>query len=160
MFELTRVEDLYKDLFDFRRDFDDIFSRITTGLPVMKEWKGLEKYSFVPPVEAWIEPENKKFFLRVSIPGIDPKDVKVLAHNNNLIISGTRNMTETKKDVNYLHREFAYGGFERIIPLPEGVDVDKLTAESSHGVLEIVAPMAAAALPRKIEVKPVLKKAA
>ena len=160
MFELTRPEDLYKDLFDFRRDFDDIFSRLMTVRPLTKEWKGLEKYSFVPPVEAWIEPDNKKFYLRVSLPGIDPKDVKVLAHNKNLIISGARNMTEMKKDANYLHREFIYGGFERIIPLPEGVDVDKLSAESSHGVLEIVAPMAAAALPRKIEVKPVLKKAA
>ena len=36
--------------------------------------------------------------------------------------------------------------------LPEGVDKDKLNAEYRNGVLEITAPMSAAALPRKIEV--------
>ena len=33
------------------------------------------------------------------------------------------------------------------------MDKDKLTAEYRNGVLEIAAPIAAAALPRKIEVK-------
>jgi HSP20 family molecular chaperone IbpA len=35
-----------------------------------------------------------------------------------------------------------------------------LTAEFTNGVLEITAPLTAAALPRRIEIKPVLKKAA
>jgi HSP20 family molecular chaperone IbpA len=37
--------------------------------------------------------------------------------------------------------------------LPEGVDVDKLNAEYRNGVLEITAPVAASALPRRIEIK-------
>jgi HSP20 family molecular chaperone IbpA len=37
--------------------------------------------------------------------------------------------------------------------MPEGVDVDKLGAEYKDGVLEITAPIAASALPRRIEVK-------
>jgi HSP20 family molecular chaperone IbpA len=37
--------------------------------------------------------------------------------------------------------------------MPEGVDVEKLSAECKDGVLEITAPVAAAALPRRIEVK-------
>ena len=60
----------------------------------------------------------------------------------------------------YLHREFAYGNFKRVVTLPAGVDVEKLAAEFNHGVLEINAPLAAAALPRRIEIKPALKKAA
>jgi len=43
--------------------------------------------------------------------------------------------------------------FERTLTLPEGVTVEKLTAEYMNGVLEITAPVAAAALPRKIEIK-------
>jgi len=53
----------------------------------------------------------------------------------------------------YLRREITYGSFERLIELPEGVDKDKLTAEYRNGVLEMTAPISAAALPRKIEVK-------
>jgi len=40
-----------------------------------------------------------------------------------------------------------------MLTLPEGVNTEKLTAEYVNGVLEIAAPIAAAALPRKIEVK-------
>jgi HSP20 family protein len=47
----------------------------------------------------------------------------------------------------------ADGSFQRLLELPEGVDRGKLTAEYRNGVLEISAPMSAAALPRKIEVK-------
>jgi CBS domain-containing protein len=41
----------------------------------------------------------------------------------------------------------------RTLVLPEGVNVEKLTAEYVNGVVEITTPVAAAALPRKIEVK-------
>ena len=37
--------------------------------------------------------------------------------------------------------------------LPEGVDTDKLNAEYRNGIFEITAPIAAAALPRKVEIK-------
>ena len=43
--------------------------------------------------------------------------------------------------------------FEPTLPLPEGVLTEKLTAVYNRGVLEITAPVATVALPRKIEVK-------
>lgn len=49
--------------------------------------------------------------------------------------------------------EITYGSFHRTITLPEGVDKDKLNAEYRNGMLEITAPIAAAALPRKVEIK-------
>ena len=50
-------------------------------------------------------------------------------------------------------REVVYGSFQRTIPLAPGVDKDRITADLHNGVLEINAPIAAASLPRKIEVK-------
>ena len=60
-----------------------------------------------------------------------------------LTISGERKFAKTEKEVNYLHQEFIYGNFERVLPLPEGVDIDKMVAEFNHGVLEIHAPILA-----------------
>ena len=40
-----------------------------------------------------------------------------------------------------------------MLELPEGVNTEKMQAEFVNGVLEITAPVAAAALPRKIEIK-------
>ncbi|MGA7915511.1 MAG: Hsp20 family protein, partial [Candidatus Acidiferrales bacterium] len=53
------------------------------------------------------------------------------------------------------HSEFLYGAYERTLTLPEGIAAEKLVAEFHNGVLEITAPVAVAALPRKIEVKEV-----
>jgi HSP20 family protein len=158
MLGLMEPRGYYRDLFDFRRDFEDIFNRMIGATPV----PGTQAYEevFAPPIEAWTDPEAKKFYLRVAVPGIEPKEVKVEVQGNMLTISGERKKVETKKEVNYHQREFTYGTFQRVLTLPEGVDAEKLTAEFNNGVLEINAPLAAAALPRRIEIKPLLKKAA
>ncbi len=160
MFRLTEPENFYRGMFDFRQNFDEIFNRLLTEWPVKGEKKLLGTVPFTPVVEAWIEPDAKKFFLKVAVPGVDPRDVKISVQEKMLTISGERKFAKTEKEVNYLHQEFIYGNFERVLPLPEGVDIDKMVAEFNHGVLEIHAPILTAALPRKIEIKPLLKKAA
>jgi hypothetical protein len=49
----------------------------------------------------------------------------------------------TVKEAELLEKEFAYGKFERVLTLPEGVNGEKLVAEYVHGVLEFSAPVAA-----------------
>jgi HSP20 family protein len=58
-----------------------------------------------------------------------------------------------KKELQYFEEEMGYGKFERILPLPEGVVTEKLAAEFTNGLVELTAPIAAVALPRKVEVK-------
>ncbi|MDE3168952.1 MAG: Hsp20/alpha crystallin family protein [Acidobacteriota bacterium] len=158
MLGLFEPKRFYRDLFDFRRDFDEIFNRMigATATPGTQTYEEL----FAPPVGAWTDTEAKKFYLHVAVPGIDPKEVKIELQGNVLTISGERKKIETKKELTYHQREFTYGAFQRMLTLPEGVDAEKLTAEFNNGVLEITAPLAAAALPRRIEIKPALKKAA
>jgi len=158
MFNLMEPRSFYRHLWDFRRDFDEVFNRMMGATP-LPETKVFEEM-WMPAVEAFTDPEAKKFYLRVAVPGIEPKDVKVEVRENTLTISGERKQIETKKEVNYHIQELTYGAFERVLPLPEGVDTEKLVAEFNNGVLEINAPLAAVALPRRIEIKPALKKAA
>jgi HSP20 family protein len=155
MFSLMEPKAFYRDLFDFRRDFDEIFNHLVTGGPA---YTGAKTY--VPAVEAWTDPEAKKFYARFALPGVDAHDVSVEVHGKVLTVTGFWKGSEPAKEAKYLHREFSYGNFERAVTLPEGVDAEKITAEFNHGVLEISAPVAAAVLPRRIEIKPALKKAA
>ncbi len=150
-------EDLWRDLFDFRRDFDEIFNRLMIGRPMLTEPK--MTFGFIPSVESWIDREAKKLFLRVALPGVDPNDVNVQVQGNLLTIKGEIKTTQAKKEVDYFYRELHHGAFERTLTLPEGVDVEKLVAEFNHGVLELSAPVVAGALPRRIEIK-TFKKAA
>jgi HSP20 family protein len=142
---------LFHELADFRRDFDQMFNRFF-NLRSPQEEQALTE-GFVPAIETSIDKDGKKFQCQVMLAGVDPKDVNIQVLGNTLSISGERSSSRETKESDYLHREITYGTFQRLIELPEGVDKDKLTAEYRNGVLEIAAPIAAAALPRKIEVK-------
>ncbi len=142
---------LSQHLVDFRREFDQMFNRFFDWRPFREEQALTE--GFMPAIEASIDKDGKKFQCHVMLPGVDPKDVNLQVLGNTLTISGERSSPREIKGSDYLHREITYGSFQRSIELPEGVDKDKLTAEYRNGILEISAPVSAAALPRKIEVK-------
>ena len=142
---------LSQNLADFRREFDQTFNRFFDWHPFREEQALTE--GFIPAIETSIDKDGKKFRCHVMLPGVDPKDVNLQVMGNTLTISGERSSSRETKESDYLHREITYGSFQRLIELPEGVDKDKVTAEHRNGVLEISAPMSAAALPRKIEVK-------
>jgi HSP20 family protein len=150
------MRNLYDELFGFRRDFDDMFNRILNDRPWTErpELPAFNKeFNLTPAVEAYLDKEGKKYVCRVTLPGVEPKDVQVHAQGNLLTIHGERKFTRNIKQVEFVEQEVAYGVFDRTITLPEGVAVEKLTAEYVNGVLEIAAPIAVAALPRKIEIK-------
>ena len=87
------------------------------------------------------------------LPGVDPKNVNIQVQGNTLTVSGDRTNTRETKEADFLHREITYGSFTRSLLLPEGVDRDKISAEYRNGMLEITAPIANTALPKKVEIK-------
>ncbi len=151
MRSLIPRDSLFQDLFDFRRDFDQIFNRFLSWPSAQEE--STMTAGFSPAIESFIDKDAKKFHCQVMLPGVDPKDVNLQVQGNTLTISGERSTSRETKEADYLQREITYGSFQRSVLLPEGVDKDKLNAEYRNGMLEITAPIAAAALPRKVEIK-------
>jgi HSP20 family protein len=152
MTNLVPRSSFFQDLFDFRRDFDQIFNRMVSGWPTGETATTGTSAAFTPAIESYIDKDAKTYHLRASLPGVDPKEVKIHAQGNTLTISGEQ-QEKRSGDVDLLYEEISYGAFARTLTLPEGVDADKLTAEYHNGVLELTAPVAAAALPRRIEVR-------
>ena len=156
MTNFLNTERFMQDLLDFRRNFDEIFNQMVSYKPWNKEAHAVAKtWNFAPAVESYVDKDAKKYICRVVLPGVEPKDVQIHAQGNLLTIRGERKLTRSTKEVDLQGEEIAYGTFERILTLPEGVVTDKLNAEYVNGVLELTAPVAAAALPRKIEIKTV-----
>jgi HSP20 family protein len=152
MADMVRSQNAFEDLFDFRRDFDGMFRRLLSGsLGTYGVPRGL--IVAVPPIEAWVDNSEKKYHLSIALPGIDPKQIQLSLQGDDLTVSGEQKASEEKKDKDFLFRELSYGRFERTMTLPEGVDTTKLSAEYRNGMLEIVAPLNAAALPKQIEIK-------
>jgi HSP20 family protein len=157
MTKLAKREGLFEDLFDFRQDLDELFNRMLSRSPWLSERVAPLLQPEVPPVEAWVDKDGKNYHVRVAVPGIDPQNVQLNIQGNTLSIRGERKESREAKDVNYLRREISYGAVDRTLVLPEGVETDKITAEYNNGVLEIGAPIASAALPRRIEIKAAVK---
>jgi HSP20 family protein len=161
---MANRDEFFDDLFDFRRDFDQLFHRmlspssrgtqsrqLSSGHPNQGAQTNME--IFTPAINAYVDRDNKRFICQVALPGIEPQDVQIQVQGNILSIHAERRISNESKDANYSHSEMVYGWFERDIHLPEGTDAEKVTAEARNGVIEISAPMSAAALPRKVEVK-------
>jgi HSP20 family protein len=153
MTNLISRDTLFKDLFDFRRDFDQIFNRVIGGWPTSESRGMASSGVFSPAVESFVDKNTRMYHLRIALPGIDPKDVQIHAQGNTLAIRGERKWQRSEKDVEVHYEELYYGMFDRTLTMPEGVETDKLTAEYHNGVLELSAPVAANALPRRIEVR-------
>ena len=154
MTNLVLRDSLFEDVVGFRRELDRIFNRILNEKPWGKEqWTPRTLGKFAPAIEAYVDNEIKKYVCRVSLPGIEPKEVQIHVQGNYLTITGERKFTRTVKEQEVLHEEINYGKFERELELPEGVVLEKLVAEFVNGVLEITAPVSASALPRKIEIR-------
>ena len=137
------------DLFDFRRDFDSLFSRLLASRSESRE----RSRTSTPPIQAWIDSDKKTYHLRVGIPGVDPDEVQINAQGNTLTISGEHEASEEKEQADYLRREFSFERFERTVTLPEGIDVGRINAEYNNGIVEITAPLSETPLPRRIEIK-------
>jgi HSP20 family protein len=92
----------------------------------------------------------------VELPGIDQKDVEISATDNLLTIRGEkREETESGEGARHIV-ERRYGSFQRAIPLPPGLDMDKAEARFDKGVLTVTLPKTpeAKAAVRKIAVTP------
>lgn len=152
----NRDNNVFQNLFDFRRDFDHIFNRfLSSGVQGSQEQQrgNMSLPAFAPAIDAFVDRDGKRFVAQVALPGVDPKDVNISVQGNMLTISGERNVSNERREGDTLYNELIYGEFERTLPLPEGVDTQKITADYRNGVLEISAPISAAALPRRIEIK-------
>jgi HSP20 family protein len=72
---------------------------------------------------------------------LNKEDVKVEVTNEGLVIQGERKR-EREEDRGGVHRsERSYGAFYRLIPLPEGANIEQAKAKFNNGVLQVEVPV-------------------
>jgi len=93
--------------------------------------------------------------IRADLPGLSKDDVKVEVGDDAITIEGERKQEKKEEREGYYYSECSYGSFYRAIPLPEGADASKATAEFHNGVLEVTVPAPSRPEPkaRRLEVK-------
>jgi HSP20 family protein len=111
---------------------------LTKGLELPRREVRAIAAAWAPKIDV-LEREGQ-FVVRADLPGMSREDVKVDVHDNLLEIQGERKAEKKEEREGYYHSECSYGSFYRAIPLPEGAEPSKATAEFRKGVLEVTVP--------------------
>src|SRR5689334_2655139 len=86
--------------------------------------------TWAPPVD--VAEEKDHILVKVEVPGVDEKDLRVNFEDGLLTVSGERQF-ERKDDRNYHRIERTYGSFVRTFTLPRTVDANAITANYKNG---------------------------
>ena len=99
----------FDELFGFRREFDEMFNRIATSRPWITVPEFKKTFNMVPAVEAYVDKEAKKYICKVTLPGVELKDVEVHAQNNLLTIRAERKEVGSNSGSNGTHDSTPWG---------------------------------------------------
>ncbi|MFZ4625684.1 MAG: Hsp20/alpha crystallin family protein [Rhodoferax sp.] len=78
--------------------------------------------------------------VRVELPGMEKADCEIILERNMLHVRGEKRFQRETSDSTYHMMERAYGFFQRSIPLPRNVAIDKAEAAFKNGVLTVRLP--------------------
>lgn len=92
-----------------------------------------------------------RIHVKVEVPGMDEKDLRISYEDGMLTVSGERQF-EKKDDRSYHRIERSYGSFTRTFSLPRSVEPGQIAASYRNGVLEIEIPKREDSKPRQIQI--------
>jgi len=90
--------------------------------------------------------------VEAALPGIQPEDVEITIHQDNLTIGVKEQAARETKEGERVYRELRRSSGSRTLTLPSGMDADNAHATFDSGMLRLTIPRAEAAKPRQIKV--------
>ena len=129
------------DPFGMLREFDRMLEAESAAEP--RAW--------APRIDAF--DRDGSLVIRVEVPGVNAEDIDITVESGKLEISGSRSLVTETDEGGYHRKEILEGSFKRSLFLPDTADVENVAATSKDGILEVVVPTLAEALPKKVTVE-------
>ncbi|MDO5674341.1 MAG: Hsp20/alpha crystallin family protein [bacterium] len=131
------------------------FERIRQGLDELsrsyaEKGKAQIRANVYPPLN--IYEETDRMVVTAEIPGVKPEDLDISLEGETLSIQGKRDSRQDDFTISYHRREIESGSFSRALALPVKVDVERISAKLTNGILTVTLMKAAEATPRQIPV--------
>ena len=121
--------DLLSD--NFHMDFENFFNHFHAR-PLF--------FPHTVSVSCDIEDLGKEILVKVDLPGVTKKDIKLDISENSIQISARRKDESKKNNKNFLKKERTELSYYRVLPLPVKVLSGKAKAKLSDGILCITIP--------------------
>jgi HSP20 family protein len=114
------------------------------SLAQLDRWFGdFSPAAFEPNID--VVDDGNAIRITAELPGMDRNDVQIMLEDEYLVISGEKKLERRDEEEGAYRVERAFGSFQRIVPLPDGVDVERAEAKFDNGTLTIRLPKVAAA---------------
>jgi HSP20 family protein len=134
---------------NFRRTFDRLFEANYPAIRHFEAGNGTETF-FTPAIETgWTKDDLN---LRLIVPGVRRDNVEVTIQGNQLLIRGERKTPEYTEKESTFYSGLAYGRFERVVDLPNGLELNKMQVHLDDGILDIWIPKTAEMKPKRIQI--------
>ncbi|NLD98662.1 MAG: Hsp20/alpha crystallin family protein, partial [Fibrobacter sp.] len=111
------------------RDRDSSLSRLFEdffGTNAIESYSSNSSVCNMPRVD--IVESSDSYTIKADLPGIEKKDVKITVENDVLTIEGEFSSERSKKENKYHYFERSSGKFARSFILPEGIDINRISA--------------------------------
>ncbi|HZK04520.1 MAG TPA: Hsp20/alpha crystallin family protein [Actinomycetaceae bacterium] len=92
-----------------------------------------------------------EYHIVIDMPGVDPSSIDIDVEDRTLTVRAERKSVEGE-DVEWISHERGTGTYARQLTLGYGLDLTKIDATYTDGVLALSIPVAEEAKPRKIQV--------
>jgi len=117
-----------------------------------------EQMAMAPQPASWVPladcfASKDEFVVRLEVPGIDRKDLKVFLAGGECVVRGERKRPEGMVEMRPVAYERPWGPFERRFPLPNDSVLGKVSARCDQGVLEVRIPLEAREAPKETTVE-------
>ena len=80
---------------------------------------------------------GRQYKVRLCIPGLTKKNIKVDVDGNNLTIGSEKEVKSEKVKKNYLVKQYSFNSWSKTIALPEKVNEENVKINYKDGVLKI-----------------------
>jgi len=153
------------DLDRFRQDVGQTWKWLAEGWRYISEKAGNALTYFTPGKESeepgirWglmavdVSEHEDRVIVELEAPGLDKDDIDIDVEGRRLVVTGRKSYERERKEGAMLISERAFGHFQRVVPLPDQVAVEKAEARYSKGVLTVTLPKKSPPAARRIEVK-------
>lgn len=126
---------MFGELKHMREDMEHLMQHVFgQTLPLLRPMFG----KWRPNVDVF-ECENSVVMV-AELAGVSKEEVSVTFEEGKVRVTGVRRDIMPYKSRKYCQMEISYNDFERIVYLPDEIDVEKITAKLNNGLLIIEAP--------------------
>ena len=118
------------------------------GLAQPTETWGPSASTFSPRFD--VEERKDAYLVKADLPGLTESEIDVTVTGNAVTVAGKREAEQLHEGQAYYAGERSFGAFSRTFSLPDGANLDDLSANLKNGVLTLHIPKRPEVQPRRV----------